>query len=82
MTTNIYYRHGQLAPTVTVTDLRRYPGRVWKLADRRGAVGISRDGETLAVYLSLDRFVSLLFGIPTRRPRKKQKTRGTARRKR
>lgn len=80
MTTSVYDRYGQLAPTVTVTELRQHPGRIWKLTDRRGAVGISRNGETLAVCLSLDQFVTLLFRIPARRPRKKRKTRKKVRR--
>jgi len=63
MTTQIYDRRGQLTPIVTEADLRRRIGRFWKLVDRRGTVGISQDGETVAVALSLDQFVSILFGI-------------------
>ena len=82
MATEIYDRYGDPAPTVTVTEIRRHPGRFWKLADRRGAVGISRDGETLAVALSLDQFVSILFGTQSRPRRKKRKTRRKAQRRR
>lgn len=72
MATKIYDRYGDLAPTVTLTEIRRRPGRFWKLTEHRGAVGISRDGETLAVALSLDQFVSLLFGTHVRPRRKKR----------
>ena len=79
MTTDIHDRYGKRAPTVTVTEIRRRPGKFWKLVDRRGVVGINWDGETLAVALSLDQFVSLLFGIPPGNPRKKHKSRGKSR---
>lgn len=82
MATEIYDRYGGPAPTITVTEIRRHPGRFWKLADRRGAVGISRDGETLAVALSLEQFVSILFGIQAKPRRNKRKIRRKARRKR
>lgn len=82
METKIYDRHGDLAPMITLTEMRRHTGRFFKLTNRRGAVGISRDGVTLAVALSLDQFVSLLFGIQTRPRRKKRKIGGQMRRKR
>ena len=49
---------------------------------RRGVVGISLDGETLAVCLSLGQVVSLLFQIPAPTRRKKHKVRKKVRRKR
>lgn len=82
MATEIYDHYGKRAPTVAVTELRRRPGRVLKLTDRRGAVGISRDGATIAVALSLDQFVSILFGIHARPRRKKREARGKAQRRR
>ena len=75
-------RHGKPAPTVTVADLKRRPGRFWKLTAYHGAVAIDENGETLAVGLSLDQFVSLLFGISAHPRRKKHKSRGKPHRKR
>lgn len=79
--TTIHDRHGKPAPTITAADLKRRPGRFWKLTESRGAVGISRDGEVIAVGLSLDQFVSLLFGLQRRPNRKKRKSRGKTRAK-
>jgi len=73
MTTEIYDRRGKHAPTVASTELRRDIGRFWKLIDRRGSVGICQDGETIAVALSLDQFVSILFGIQPKARRKKSR---------
>lgn len=72
METEIYDRHGGHAPTMTVAELRRYSGKFWKLVDRRGTVGISQDGEIGVVALSLDQFVSILFGMQPRVARKKR----------
>ena len=72
MPTRIYDRRGNPAPTLTAQEIRRQPGRFWKLTEQRGAVGISQDGETVAVALSLDQFVSILFGIH-RSPGRKMK---------
>ena len=82
MTANVYDRRGKLAPTITVAELRRRPGRFWKLTEQRGAVVISRDEEPLAVALSLDQFVSLLFGLINSQPRKPRKTRKTTSKRR
>lgn len=82
MATKVFDRHGDPAPTITVTGIRRHAGKFWKLVDRRGAVGISLGGETIAVALSLDQFIALLFGIQARPRRKKRKSLGKARRKR
>lgn len=78
----VYDRRGNPAPTMTVSDLRKNIGRFWILADRRGAVGIKRSNETVAVALSLDQFVSILFGIQNRPPRKKHKLRENVSKKR
>lgn len=75
MTTKIYDRYGNLAPAVTAADIRKRPGRFWKLTDRRGAVGIKQGDETVAVALSLDQFVSILFGVQACPRRKKRKIR-------
>jgi hypothetical protein len=77
MPTRIYDRRGNPAPTLTAQEIRQRPGRFWKLTEQRGAVGISQHGETVAVALSLDQFVSILFGIQTRPRRKKRKLRGS-----
>lgn len=63
MTKAINDRYGKPAPTMTVTEIRRRPGQLSKLTECRGAVAISRNGEIITVALSLDVFVSLLFGI-------------------
>lgn len=82
MSTKIYDRRGEPAPILTAQEIRQRPGRFWKLTERRGAVGISRDGEMVAVALSLDQFVSILFGTQLRSRRKKHETRGKAQRRR
>lgn len=82
LATIIYDRNGELAPTVAATEIRRHPGRLWKLIDRRGAVGISQDGETIAVGLSLNQFALILLGFRPRPRREKRKTRKKARGKR
>jgi len=74
MATQIYDWHGKLAPTVTLTEIRRRPGRFFKMTDRRGAVAISQGGKTFAIALSLDQFVSILFGIQPRPHAKKKKS--------
>ena len=67
MATEIYDRYGDLAPTVTATDIRRRPGRLWKLANRRGAVEISLDGEYWpSPYRSTSLCRSCLELIPAR----------------
>ena len=73
MTTAILDRKGRAAPKVTTTSLRRRPGQFWKLVERRGAVVITQPDGPEAVALSLDEFVSLLFGISRRKPRRKRK---------
>lgn len=82
MTTTIYDRRGKPAPAVTVAELRRRPGHFWKLTEQRGAVVISRDEQPLAVALSLDQFVSLLFGLANSRSRKRRAPRKMAHKKR
>ena len=82
MTTNIVDRYGRPAPKVTTTALRRRPGRFWNLVDRRGAVIISQGDGADGVALSLDYFVSLLFGLPGHTPRQKRKSRAKKRGKR
>lgn len=77
--TTIYDRYGKPVPTITAADLKRLPGRFWKLAEGRGAVSISQDGYVVAVGLSLDQFVSLLFGIQRHPHRMKRKNRQTVR---
>lgn len=67
-------RRGKAAPILPIAELRRM-GRFWRLVERHGAVGISRDGETLAICISCDHFVSLLFGISQNTGRKRRKTR-------
>lgn len=79
MAKKIYDRRGQLAPIVTEAELRRHPGRFWRMIDSRGAVGICQDGETIVVALSLDQFVSILFGIQVRMRRKKRQARKSGR---
>lgn len=74
MTTAIRDRYGRPAPRVTTTSLRRRPGRFWKLVERRGAVILTKPDGPEAVALSLDEFVTLLFGLPRRKPRRKRKT--------
>lgn len=73
MTTAILDRYGRPAPKTTTTKLRRQPGQFWKLVERRGAVILAQPGGPEVVALSLDEFVSLLFGISRRRPRRKRK---------
>ena len=77
--TTIRDRYGRPAPTIIAADLKRRPRRFWKLAEGRGAVSISQDGDVVAVGLSLDQFVSLLFGIQRRPRRKKRKNSQTVR---
>lgn len=73
MTTSILDRRGRALKKVTLTELRRRPSRFWELVERRGAVTIDRDGESVAVALSLSEFFSLLFRVPTAKPRRKRK---------
>jgi len=80
MTTAIIDRHGRPAPKVTTAALRRRPGQFWKLVERRGAVIIEPPEGPQAVALSLDEFVSLLFGLPHRKPRRKRKAAAKRRR--
>lgn len=74
-------RRGKTAPVVAVAAFRQI-GPFWKLVDRHGVVGISRDGETVAVCISCDHFVSLLFGISQNTGRKRGKTRSRTRARR
>ena len=71
MATKIYDRRGNHAPTVSIKDIRLRIGRFWKLVGRRGAVGISQNGKMVAVALSLDQFISMLFGIENRKRKKR-----------
>src|SRR5215469_16345182 len=80
MTTAILDRHGRPAPKVTTAALRRRPGQFWKLLERRGAAIIEQPDGPHAVALFLDEFVSLLFGLPHRRPRRKRKATANRRR--
>ena len=73
MTTAILDRYGRPAPKVTTTSLRRRPGQFRKLVERRGAVILTQPGGPEAVALSLDEFVSLLLGLPRRKPRLERK---------
>lgn len=82
MATKIYDRCGYLAPTLTAQEIGQQPGRFWKLTEQRGAVGINRDGEPVAVALSLDQFLSILFGTQVRPGSKKHSARSKARRNR
>ena len=59
---------GRPAPRVTAENLRRRTGHAFKLAERRGAVIIARDGEDVAVMLSLAQFWRLLFEFALRSP--------------
>lgn len=81
MMMKIYDRRGNPAPMMTVSDLHKDIKRFWMLTDRSGAVGIRRGDETVAVALSLDQFVSILFGIQSRPHHKKHKLRGTTSKK-
>lgn len=74
MATSILDRRGRALPKIALTELRRRPGRFWELVERRGAVAINRDGESVAVALSLAEFVSLLFGMPAVKPHRKKKS--------
>ena len=76
MTMKIYDRRGVLAPTMTVTHVRADIGRFWMLMARRGAIDIKQGNKTIAVALSLDQFVSILFGIQTQPHHKKSRTHG------
>ena len=71
--TPVLDRYGRKAPSLDVAEIHKRPGHTWQLVERRGTVVINENGEAAAVMLSLDQFVSILFGIHRRQPRKKSR---------